>query len=87
MKEVHLDWKETIGFLGGLLTTTGMVPQVWRLFRLKSAHEISLAFTLFFIIGISLWEIYGILNGLLSVIIWNGIALILGCGMLMKWGR
>jgi hypothetical protein len=41
-------------------------------------------------IGISLREVYGILNGLLSVVIWNGIALIPGCGMLyakMKWGR
>jgi uncharacterized protein with PQ loop repeat len=30
----------------------GMVPQVWRLFKLKSAHEISLTFSLCFIIGV-----------------------------------
>ena len=68
----------------------GMVPQVWRLFKLKSAREISLAFSVLFIIGIAFWLSYGILQGLLSVIIWNGISLVLGCGMLfakLKWGR
>ncbi len=85
-----MDWKELIGFVGGLLTTMGMVPQVWRLFKLKSAQEISLTFSLSLNIGIAFWLAYGIMNGLISVIIWNGIALILGCGMLyakMKWGR
>jgi MtN3 and saliva related transmembrane protein len=85
-----LDWKELIGFVGGFLTTMGMVPQVWRLFKLKSAHEISLIFSLCFVIGIVFWLVYGILNGLMSVIIWNGIALALGCAMFyakMKWGR
>ena len=85
-----MDWKELIGFVGGLLTTMGMVPQVWRLFKLKSAREISLAFSVLFIIGIAFWLSYGILQGLLSVIIWNGISLVLGCGMLfakLKWGR
>ena len=87
---IYLDRKELIGFVGGLLTTMGMVPQVWRLFELKSAREISLAFSVLFIIGIAFWLSYGILQGLLSVIIWNGVSLILGCGMLfakLKWGR
>jgi MtN3 and saliva related transmembrane protein len=79
-----------VGLVGGFLTTIGMVPQVWRLFKLKSAHEISLTFSLFLVAGLALWLVYGILNGLLSVIIWNGVALVLGCGMFyakMKWGR
>ena len=58
----HLDWKELIGFVGGFLTTMGMVPQVWRLFKLKSAHEISLTFSLFFNIGVAFWLVYGILQ-------------------------
>jgi MtN3 and saliva related transmembrane protein len=85
-----LDWKELIGFIGGFLTTMGMVSQVWRLFKLKSANEISLIFSLFFVIGIFCWFVYGILNGLMSVIVWNGIALALGCGMFyakIRWGR
>jgi MtN3 and saliva related transmembrane protein len=90
IEEEHLDWKELVGLIGGFLTTMGMVPQVWRLFKLKSAHEISLTFSLLFNIGIVFWLAYGILHGLISVIIWNGITLVLGCGMLyakLKWGR
>lgn len=85
-----MDWKELLGFVGGLLTTMGMVPQVWRLFKLKSAHEISLTFSILFVIGIAFWLFYGIALGLMSVIIWNGISLVLGGGMLyakLKWGR
>ena len=85
-----MDWQELIGFVGGLLTTMGMIPQVWRLFKLKSAHEISLIFSLLFVIGIACWLSYGIVRDLMSVIIWNGISLALGCGMLyakLKWGR
>jgi len=85
-----LDWHEVLGFVGGLLTTMGMVPQVFRLFKLKSAHEISLTFSILFVVGIAFWLLYGLERGLISVIIWNGISLALGCGMLyakLRWGR
>ncbi len=83
-------WKELLGFVGGALTTIGFVPQIWRLFKLKSAHEISLTFTLFFILGVTLWLSYGISLRLASVILWNAITLVLGCAMLyakLKYGR
>ena len=85
-----MDLKELLGFIGGLLTTGGFVPQVWRLFKLKSAHEISLIFTSFFVIGIAFWLCYGILFGLPPVILWNAISLALGYCMLyakLKYGR
>jgi MtN3 and saliva related transmembrane protein len=85
-----MDWKELLGLSGGALTTLGFIPQVWRLFKLKSAHEISLSFTLFFILGITLWLLYGISLGLASVILWNAVTLVLGCAMLyakLKYGR
>ncbi len=55
-----MDWREVIGFIGGFLTTMGMIPQVWRLFRMKSAHEISISFSLLLNTGIAFWLIYGI---------------------------
>jgi MtN3 and saliva related transmembrane protein len=85
-----LDWKELLGFIGGALTTAGFIPQVWRLFKLRSAREISLPFTVFFIVGIGFWLSYGISMGLPSVIIWNAGTLALGCAMLyakLTWGR
>ena len=89
-RRINLAWKELFGFIGGALITVGFIPQVWRLFKLKSAHEISLTFSLFFILGVTLWLSYGISLRLASVILWNAITLALGCAMLyakLKYGR
>jgi MtN3 and saliva related transmembrane protein len=85
-----LEWKELLGFIGGALTTVGFIPQVWRLFRLRSAREISLPFTVFFIAVIGFWLSYGISMGLPSLIIWNAITFALGWAMLyakLRYGR
>ncbi len=85
-----MEWRELLGFIGGALTTVGFVPQVWRLFRLRSAREISLPFTVFFMAGIAFWLSYGISMGLPSIVIWNAITLALGCAMLyakLRYGR
>jgi MtN3 and saliva related transmembrane protein len=87
---MHLNWQEVLGFLAGFCTTVGIVPQVWRLFKLKSAREISLLFTLLFLAGGICWLIYGITMGLLPVIIWNAIAASLMALMLyakIRYGR
>ncbi len=75
-------YKELLGFIGGALTTIGFIPQIWRLIKLKSAREISLPFTVFYLLGIACWLAYGISLNLLAVIIWNSISLILMCIML-----
>jgi MtN3 and saliva related transmembrane protein len=62
---------EILGLIGGLLTTFAFVPQIWRIFRNKSAKDISLVFNLMVIIGGALWLSYGIKDGLLPLIIWN----------------
>jgi MtN3 and saliva related transmembrane protein len=87
---MQLNWQEVLGFLAGFCTTVGIVPQVWRLFKLKSAREISLLFTLLFLAGGLCWLIYGIMLGLLPVIIWNAIAASLMALMLyakIRYGR
>ena len=73
---------EFIGFVAGLLTTLAFIPQAWRLFRLKSAHEISLPFTLLLACGVALWAAYGILFNLPPVILWNAITLCLALTIL-----
>jgi len=85
-----LDWKELLGFIGGALTTGGFVPQVWRLFRLRSAQEISLPFTVLFLLGVAFWLSYGIAVGRLPIIMWNAITFALGCAMLyakLRYGK
>jgi len=65
---------EVLGFIAGAFTTFGFIPQVYRIFRLKSAHEISLSFTIAYLAGGIFWLAYGIVDGLFPVIIWNVIA-------------
>jgi MtN3 and saliva related transmembrane protein len=77
-----LEWQEILGLIGGFFTTTSLIPQVWRLYRLKSAREISLTFNIFFAIGVSFWLLYGIVLGLPAVIIWNAITIVLVASML-----
>jgi MtN3 and saliva related transmembrane protein len=66
---------EYLGYIGGLFTTFCYVPQLMRVFRLKSTKEISLLFTIFVIIGSLAWLSYGIFFSLFPVILWNTIVI------------
>jgi MtN3 and saliva related transmembrane protein len=83
-------WQELLGLVAGAFTTFGFMPQVWRLYKLRSAREISMTFTVLFLVGTVCWLTYGILLSLLPVILWNSIILFLGIAMLfakIKYGR
>ena len=62
---------ESLGFVAGALVTCSIIPQLIRVFRLKSAREISIVFTSMLLVGIFCWLAYGIMLGLPPVIIWN----------------
>ena len=84
-----MSFTEIIGILAGACTTLGFIPQVIRVFLLKSAREISLPFTLSFLVGVILWLIYGILVDLVPVIFWNAASAFLGTLLLyakLKYG-
>jgi MtN3 and saliva related transmembrane protein len=68
-----MSWQEMLGFVGGALTTVSFAPQAWRLFKLKSAHEISLIFNIIFLLGIVCWLCYGLLFKLFPLILWNSL--------------
>jgi len=84
-----LSLTEFIGILAGAFTTFGFVPQIIRVFLLRSAREISLPFTLLFLGGVILWLLYGISLDLVPVIFWNAASAILGALLLyakLKYG-
>ena len=84
-----MNWQETLGLLGGLLGNIGIIPQIFRLFRYKSAHEISLPFVYLWVASTICWLTYGILFGMFSLIFWNSILLVLTSLVLfakLKWG-
>lgn len=81
---------EYLGYIGGVLTTFCYVPQIIRVFRLKSAKEISLLFTILLLVGIVIWLFYGILLSLAPIIFWNSIGLVIVATLLyakLKYGR
>jgi MtN3 and saliva related transmembrane protein len=73
---------EYLGFVGGLLTTFSVLPQVIRIFRIRSAREISILFTIFLLVGGATWLFYGIFLELTPVILWNAIGVCMSSSLL-----
>ena len=84
-----MSWQDVLGFVGGALITVSLVPQIWRLFKLKSAREISLLFNALMMLGAASWFSYGVALDLFPVILWNAIGFVLLCTMMfakLKYG-
>ncbi len=81
---------EILGLVAGVFTTFSLVPQLYRVIKLKSAREISLWFTLSMAVGNLLWLAYGVLGKLLPIIVWNLISFCLAAGLVitkLRYGR
>jgi MtN3 and saliva related transmembrane protein len=68
---------EYLGLAAGLLTTFALVPQIIRVYKLKSARDISFIYNTTMLVGILAWLAYGIISNRISLIIWN----VLGAGL------
>lgn len=80
---------EAIGLVAGLFVAAAYVPQVFRVWRLKDAGQISLTFNLMSAVGTVLWFAYGYILQLLAVMLWNGVNLALLLSLLavkLKYG-
>jgi MtN3 and saliva related transmembrane protein len=76
--EMPARWEtELIGLLAGFCTTLSLVPQLHRMWRSKSAHDLSLTMFFVFGLGVVLWLLYGISIGSLAVISTNSVSLVL----------
>jgi MtN3 and saliva related transmembrane protein len=65
-----------LGFVAGIFTTFCYIPQLMRVFRLKSAREISTLYTVLILSGTGIWLIYGILINNPPLIVWNALAFV-----------
>lgn len=74
---------EDLGFVAAFCTTAAFVPQLVRVVRLRSAHDISLPTFLMFSIGVFLWLLYGIYTGSKPVIASNCVTLVLSVTILI----
>ena len=81
---------ESLGFIAGAFVTCSLIPQLIRVFQLKSAREISMLFTTLLLLGIIIWLAYGVSFRLAPVILWNAVGTILVAILLyakLKYGR
>lgn len=72
-----IDMNSLIGIIAGIITTSALVPQAIKIYKTKSAKDISLLMFVFLAIGITLWFLYGVLIKALPVILANFVSLIL----------
>jgi MtN3 and saliva related transmembrane protein len=78
------------GYIAGAVATGSLIPQVLRVFKLRSAREISLLFTSLLLVGILLWLAYGIYFRLVPLMLWNSTSAVLVALLLyakLKYGR
>ena len=68
---------ELIGLVAAFLTTASFLPQAVKVIRTKDTRSISLRMYLMFILGVALWFYYGWEKESISMILGNGITLIL----------
>jgi MtN3 and saliva related transmembrane protein len=71
-----------IGLTAAVCTTISFVPQLIRIWRLRSAREISLTMFLVYSLGVLLWLLYGIFIRSQPVILANAVSLVLSLAIL-----
>jgi MtN3 and saliva related transmembrane protein len=76
------DWL-MLGFLAGLLTTVGFIPQIIKGYRTKRMEDVSLLMPLVLGVGMLLWLFYGISLENLPIILWNAIAFALNIAVVV----
>lgn len=80
---------DLLGFVAACFTTVAFVPQAVKVFRTKSAGDLSLPMFVLFTMGIVIWLFYGIMIGSLPVIVANAVTLVLASFILfhkLKYG-
>ncbi|HVY98224.1 MAG TPA: SemiSWEET transporter [Dongiaceae bacterium] len=73
----HNAWFEAIGLIGACLTTFSFLPQAIRIWRTRSARDVSLVMYVMMTTGSVMWLIYGLLIGSPALIVSNGVGVVM----------
>ncbi len=72
-----------IGYAAGLLTTVAFFPQLVKIWRSRSADDVSPAMFVIFTTGVGLWLVYGVLIESWPVMAANAVTLALALAILV----
>jgi MtN3 and saliva related transmembrane protein len=75
-------WIEALGLFAACLTTSSFLPQAIRIWRTRSARDVSLVMYLMMAAGNFLWLTYGILIGSISMMFANASCLLMVASVL-----
>ena len=75
--------KDMFGYIAAALTTVAFLPQVLRVWRTRSAKDISLPMYALFVTGVAFWILYGVLIQSPPVIWANGVTFLLSSAVLV----
>ena len=73
---------ELIGYAAAVLTTSSFVPQAVHTFKTKDVRGISLTRYSIFVVGITLWLVYGLLLNAWPIVLANTVTLTLAVAIL-----
>ncbi len=74
--------EEVIGAIAAVLTTSSFLPQAIKVLRTRDTEAISLTMYVLFTAGVTLWGIYGLMTWQWSIIIANGVTIVLAATIL-----
>ncbi len=80
---MSLETTDMLGTVAGALTTISFVPQVLKIWKSKSAGDISFGMFLLFSSGIFLWLVYGVMIGAQPIIVANSVTLVLALAIVV----
>jgi MtN3 and saliva related transmembrane protein len=72
-----MEINDLVGAVAGALTTVSFVPQVIKIWRSRSASDISSGMFTLFSLGVMLWLYYGIAIHSTPIVLANGVTLML----------
>ena len=73
---------DLVGYTAALLTTFSFVPQAVHTFKTKDVRGISLTMYSIFVVGITLWLVYGLLLNAWPIVLANTVTLALAVAIL-----
>jgi MtN3 and saliva related transmembrane protein len=77
-----MEYTTIIGLFAAVLTTIALLPQLMRVWRTKSAKDISVGMFTLQCSSVSLWAIYGVFMSDLSIIAANSLVFVQAATML-----
>ena len=78
---MQVDWKEGVGFVGGILFVIQYIPQIAKIIRCKQSDDISMAYLCISFIASATTLVYGALIDSMSIVV--TVSLSIGCKVIL----